>query len=70
MYVDDFGNPTMETDFNPNGSACSIEGILALDGRIYGKMSHNERYGKHVGKNIPGNKDQRLFESGVRYFIG
>lgn len=70
VYVDDLGNPTMETDFNPNGSACSIEGILALNGRIYGKMSHNERYGKHVGKNIPGNKDQRLFESGVRYFIG
>ncbi len=70
VYVDDRGVPSMETAFNPNGAACSVEGILALNGRIYGKMGHNERYGAHVGKNIPGNKDQRLFESGVRYFLG
>ncbi len=70
VYVDEFGNPSMETAYNPNGSACSIEGILSLNGRIYGKMGHNERYGKYIGKNIPGNKDQRLFESGVRYFLG
>jgi len=70
VYVDPFGNSSMETAFNPNGSACSIEGILGLNGRIYGKMCHNERYGTYVGKNIPGDKDQRLFESGVRYFIG
>ncbi|MBN1891875.1 MAG: phosphoribosylformylglycinamidine synthase [Clostridiales bacterium] len=70
VYVDEFRAPSMETVYNPNGSACSIEGIFGLNGRIYGKMGHNERYGKYVGKNIPGNKDQRLFESGVRYFIG
>ncbi|MBN1891703.1 MAG: phosphoribosylformylglycinamidine synthase [Clostridiales bacterium] len=70
VYVDEFGEPSMKTMFNPNGSVCSIEGIMSLNGRIYGKMGHNERYGKFVGKNVPGNKDQRLFESGVRYFAG
>lgn len=70
VYVDEFGKPSMNTMYNPNGSICSIEGIMSLNGRIYGKMGHNERYGNFVGKNVPGNKDQRLFESGVRYFTG
>lgn len=70
VYVDEHGFPSMETAFNPNGSECSIEGIMALNGRIYGKMGHNERFGAFVGKNIPGNKNQRIFESGVRYFLG
>ncbi len=70
QYVDDSGNPSMDTSFNPNGSICAIEGILNPDGRIFGKMAHNERYGNDIAKNIPGNKDQKIFESGVRYFIG
>jgi phosphoribosylformylglycinamidine synthase len=38
------------------------------DGRILGKMAHSERTGEHVLQNIPGNKDQKLFASGVNYF--
>lgn len=68
QYVDDKGIPTMQTRFNPNGSSFAIEGIMSPDGRILGKMGHSERMGTGVAKNIPGNKDQQLFASGVRYF--
>ena len=38
------------------------------DGRVLGKMAHSDRTGKHVLQNIPGDMDQWLFASGVRYF--
>ncbi|WP_026895236.1 phosphoribosylformylglycinamidine synthase [Clostridiisalibacter paucivorans] len=53
---------------NPNGSVYGIEGITSPDGRILGKMAHSERIGRDIAKNVPGNKDQRIFEAGVRYF--
>lgn len=68
-YVDDEGLPSVTTDFNPNGSDCAIEGILSPDGRIFGKMGHSERYDTDLAKNIPGIKDQKIFESGVEYFL-
>lgn len=68
QYVDHEGNPTMNMPFNPNGSSFAIEGITSPDGRIFGKMAHSERIGRNVSKNIPGNKDQGLFDSGVNYF--
>ena len=68
QYVDFNGNPTMELPFNPNGSVNAVEGITSPDGRILGKMGHSERMGTNVAKNVPGNKDQQLFESGVDYF--
>ncbi len=55
-------------DGNPNGSHAAIEGITSPDGRVLGKMGHSERRGENVSKNIPGVKDQMLFESGVEYF--
>ena len=70
QYVDDKGNPTMDTAFNPNGSMCAIEGIISPNGRILGKMGHSERMGNGIAKNIPGEKDQKIFEAGVRYFVG
>ncbi|MBO4635851.1 MAG: phosphoribosylformylglycinamidine synthase [Clostridiales bacterium] len=69
-YVDDMGLIAATTDFNPNGSVCGIEGILSPDGRIFGKMGHSERFEPDLTKNIPGNKDQKIFESGVAYFLG
>ena len=45
-----------------------IEGIFSPDGRVFGKMGHSERYGDFVGRNIPGDKHQPLFESGAEYF--
>ena len=68
QYVDLDGNPTMDEDFNPNGSYAAIEGITSPDGRILGKMGHSERIGEAVAMNITGNPDQKIFESGVKYF--
>ena len=59
---------TNKLPFNPNGSLWAVEAITSPDGRILGKMGHSERVGKYVGINIPGNKDQKIFESGVNYF--
>lgn len=68
QYVDFDGKATYDIDFNPNGSHFAVEGITSIDGRILGKMGHSERIGKYVMKNIVGEKDQKLFESGVKYF--
>ena len=68
QYVDGAGVPSLDIDVNPNGSIMSIEGIFSPDGRVFGKMGHSERYGDFVGRNIPGDKHQPLFESGAEYF--
>ena len=68
QYVDVNGQPTMDEDFNPNGSYYAIEGITSMDGRILGKMAHSERIGEAVAMNITGNQNQMIFESGVEYF--
>ncbi len=68
QYVDVDGDPTMDEDFNPNGSYYAIEGITSPDGRVLGKMGHSERRDDYVGVNIHGNKNQKIFESGVEYF--
>ena len=67
-YVDLQGNPTMDEEFNPNGSYAAIEGITSPDGRVLGKMAHSERIGEGVAVNIYGNQNQHIFESGVSYF--
>ena len=67
-YADPQGRPTMEEPHNPNGSDFAIEALASPDGRILGKMAHSERCGEYVHRNIPGNKTQRIFEAGVRYF--
>ena len=68
QYVDVNGNPTMDEDYNPNGSYMAIEGITSPDGRVLGKMAHSERIGNGVAVNIFGEQDQKLFEAGVNYF--
>ncbi len=68
QYVDLFGNPTLDTAFNPNGSVFSIEGITSPDGRVLGKMGHSERVGKNLYKNVDGKYDMQLFASAVKYF--
>ena len=68
QYVDLNGEPSMNIRFNPNTSFEAIEGITSPDGRILGKMGHSERIGSDICKNVPGNKDQKIFESGVAYF--
>ena len=68
QYVDLSGKPTMASPDNPNGSLYAIEGITSPDGRILGKMGHSERYIPGLMQNIYGEKDQHIFESGVKYF--
>ena len=68
QYVDLGGNPSDDIAYNVNGSICAIEGITSPDGRILGKMGHSERKGKNLYSNVPFNKDQLIFESGVEYF--
>ena len=68
QYVDKNGKATMDMPANPNGSFWAIEGISSPDGRVLGKMAHSERATKYTYQNIPGDKDQALFASGVRYF--
>ncbi len=68
QYVDVDGKPTMDEDFNINGSYCAIEGITSPDGRVLGKMAHSERRGEGVAINIVGEQNQYLFEAGVEYY--
>jgi len=67
-YVDSEGKPTMDSRYNPNGSVYGIEGITSPDGRVLGKMGHSERIGSNVARNIIGNQDMKIFQSGVQYF--
>jgi len=68
QYVDLDGRPTMG-DGNPNGSLFAVEGLLSPDGRVFGKMAHSERFTPYTLSNVPGDKDQKIFESGVTYFL-
>ncbi len=68
QYVNEAGEPTMDEEWNINGSYMAIEGITSPDGRILGKMAHAERRGRSVAINITGDQDMKLFESGVAYF--
>ena len=70
QYVDFDGKPSMDSKYNPNGSVNAIEGITSKNGQIIGKMGHSERYEEGLFQNIPGNKDQHLFASAVKYFTG
>ena len=70
QYVDFDGKPSMDSKYNPNGSVHAIEGITSKNGQIIGKMAHSERYEDGLFQNIPGNKDQQLFASAVKYFTG
>ncbi|MGN1001134.1 MAG: phosphoribosylformylglycinamidine synthase [Oscillospiraceae bacterium] len=68
QYVDLEGKPTMDIDFNPNGSLYAIEGLTSPDGRVFGKMGHSERWSAPLYKNVPASYDMGLFRSAVKYF--
>ena len=68
QYVNEAGQPTMDEEWNVNGSYMAIEGITSPDGRVLGKMAHSERRGDSVAINIYGEQDMKIFESGVNYF--
>ncbi len=68
QYVDLSGNPTSDIRYNPNGSACAIEGITSPDGRVFGKMGHTERNRINLYKYVPGDYNIDMFLSAVQYF--
>ena len=69
QYCDPDGKPAANMPWNPNGSACAIEGITSPDGRVLGKMGHSERVvDDRICINVPGSHEQKLFEAGVDYF--
>jgi phosphoribosylformylglycinamidine synthase len=67
QFVDDQGNPSAHAPYNPTGSIWAIEGIISCDGKILGRLGHIERCQSGY-KNIDLPMDQKIFESGTRYF--
>lgn len=53
---------------NPNGSSYEIEGLLAHQGQILGKMGHSERSGSGLYRNYCPEIEQNIFRNGVNYF--
>ena len=68
QYCNLEGVPTMDEEYNMNGSFLAIEGITSPDGRVLGKMGHSERRTPFSAQNINFPNDQLIFESGVQYF--
>jgi phosphoribosylformylglycinamidine synthase len=69
-YVTAQGEAALAMPENPSISAGAIEGLMACEGRVFGKMGHSERTGPYIGINIPGDKDQGIFAAGVSFFTG
>ena len=68
QYVDIEGNPSMDVEWNPNGSVWAVEGITSPDGRVFGKMGHAERIGPDLYRNVPGDYHLHLFDAARDYF--
>jgi len=68
QYVDLDGSPSQDIRFNPNNSNFAIEGITSPDGRVFGRMAHNERFDDGLFKNIPGIRKMDIFAGAVDYF--
>ena len=69
LYADMDGNPTKDIRYNPNNSMYAIEGITSPDGRIFGRMAHNERVADGLYRNIPEIKVMDIFAGAVAYFL-
>ncbi|BAK97846.1 putative phosphoribosylformylglycinamidine synthase [Oscillibacter valericigenes Sjm18-20] len=68
QYVDVDGNPSMDVEWNPNGSVWAVEGLTSPDGRVFGKMGHAERVGPNLYHGIPGDYNLHLFDAARDYF--
>ncbi len=68
QYVDFEGNVAHGMPFNPNQSLFGIEGITDKSGKIFGRMSHPERYAEGLFKNIPDANYHNIFKNGLEYF--
>ena len=68
QYADFEGSASSDIKFNPNNSAFAIEGITSPDGRVFGRMAHNERFENGLYKNIPNIREMDIFSGAVKYF--
>ena len=68
VYCTVDGEQSYDISVNPTGSYYGIEALCSPDGKILGKMAYSDRVDKDVAKNIYGEHDQKIFESGVDYF--
>ena len=68
QYVDMDGNPTSDIRFNPNNSTRRLKVSCLRTEEFSAKMGHSERIGRNLYRNVLGNFDQKLFESGINYF--
>ncbi|MDR1837475.1 MAG: phosphoribosylformylglycinamidine synthase [Treponema sp.] len=68
QYVDFKGRASQDIRFNPNNSSFAIEGITSPDGRVFGRMAHNERFDDGLYRNIPGIGKMDIFSGAVAYF--
>lgn len=68
LYTDKNGYPSMDIEYNPNGSAGAVEGVLSPCGRILGKMAHSERVRPGLYKNFGELRPQPIFESAALYY--
>jgi len=68
QYADFDGNASMDIRFNPNNSDFSIEGVTSPDGRVFGRMAHNERFDDGLYRNIPDIGKMDIFAGAVAYF--
>ena len=67
QYVDHKGRATLDATFNPAVSQHAIEALTSPNGQILGKMAHSERYEAGLFLNMPGNKQQSIFENAVAH---
>jgi len=68
QYADFEGNASHDIRFNPNNSSFAVEGITSPDGRVFGRMAHNERFDDGLYRNIPGIRKMDIFAGAVDYF--
>ncbi|MBQ9565110.1 MAG: phosphoribosylformylglycinamidine synthase subunit PurQ, partial [Synergistaceae bacterium] len=67
QYVDLDGQPTMDVQYNPNGSLAAIECLTSPDGRVLGRMGHVERTGAGLYQNVGKTNDMGMFDSAVAF---
>lgn len=53
---------------SPNGSDYNIEGIISKDGKILGRMGHQERVDDDLFKNIYSIEEEKIFDNAVKFF--
>ncbi len=68
QYADLSGQPSMDVQYNPNGSAWAVESLTSPDGRVMGRMGHAERVLPGLYRNVGQFGLDPMFASAVRYY--